>query len=178
MGDVVLREMKAISSDEPEPLPCSHGQMVERSGFSRSTGKPWRGMFCPEKVRGCKAVWLEATAAEPERDCVHGRRLERSGRNRRTGAPWRGLFCAREMCEPSWLSPSAPVQVTDETFASAYRTAAGMVLAHQDGDLERVIDILDGLEALEVIAVADRLATMVAQSETRQQSYERAMRAA
>ncbi len=38
---------------------CEHGTRVERSGVGQSA-KAYRGLFCPENVRGCRPVWLEA----------------------------------------------------------------------------------------------------------------------
>jgi hypothetical protein len=42
-----------------------HGEdMVERSGFSKKNGNPWKGMFCP--VEGCRVVeWLPVPLEQP-----------------------------------------------------------------------------------------------------------------
>lgn len=51
---------ESIKEKDMEELFCTHGQMVHRNGISKTTGKPYNAMFCPEPIteNKCKPVFI------------------------------------------------------------------------------------------------------------------------
>jgi hypothetical protein len=70
LGAVVRTDWSALLGPvDTQPTPssnptCAHGQMVHKTGESKTTGKPWAGWFCPlpreRKDEQCAVVWDRA----------------------------------------------------------------------------------------------------------------------
>ena len=45
---------------DPSARPaCEHGTRVRRAGYSKTTGKPFAGFWCPLTPGQCKPVWAD-----------------------------------------------------------------------------------------------------------------------
>lgn len=42
------------------PDPCERGARVRRAGLAKRTGRPWAAWWCPDRVKGCQPVWVDA----------------------------------------------------------------------------------------------------------------------